>query len=44
MVVVIKNEKSQQVRFVDLKNFTISQFIAFYPSDEWDIVKYIHRY
>ena len=43
MKVVVKNEKSQQVRIVDLSNYTISQFISLYPSSEWDIVKYIHR-
>ena len=43
MVVIVRNEKSQQVRIVDLSNYTISQFVSQFPSDQWDIVKYIHR-
>ena len=43
MKVVVKNEKSQQVRIVDLSNYTISQFVSQFPSDDWNIVKYIRR-
>lgn len=44
MVVIVRNEKSQQVRIVDLFTTTINEFISRFPSDEWFIVKYIHRY
>ena len=43
MVVIIRNEKSQQMRIVDLKDYTISQFMERFNPNEWDIVKYIHR-
>ena len=44
MVVIVKNEKSQQVRIVDLSSLTISQFETMYNVEEWEIIKYIHRY
>lgn len=43
MVVIVRNEKSQQVRIVDLKDYTIPQFMERFNPNEWDIVKYIHR-
>lgn len=44
MKVIIENKKSQQVRIVDLSSLTISQFETMYNIEEWEIIKYIHRY
>ena len=43
MKVVVKNEKSQQVRIVDLSSYTIPQFMERFKPNEWNIVKYIRR-